>query len=129
MDNLRDQQQRIAVLKQVASQQQNQPWPISVPPVANMPLPPYPRRHPSDKGSMKQVQAENANVLHKRSDSETDRLQDIQEEPHRCIGPSHVKELAKFFTPTSDEEENSHVNNRMRCKKLFKPKKEEESEK
>ena len=42
MDNLRDQQQRIAVLKQVASQPQNQPWPVSVPPVANMPLPPYP---------------------------------------------------------------------------------------
>ena len=42
MDNLRDQQQRIAILKQVASQPQNQPQPISVPPVANMPLPPYP---------------------------------------------------------------------------------------
>ena len=129
MDNLRDQQQRIAVLKQVASQPQNQPWPVSAPPVANMPLPPYPQRRPSDKGSKKQVQAENANAPCKSSDSETDRLQDIQEEPHRCIGPSHVKELAKFFTPTSDEEENSRVNNRTRCKKLFEPKKEEESEK
>ena len=129
MDNLRDQQQRIAVLKQVASQPQNQPWPVSVPPVANMPLPPYPRRRPSDKGSKNQVQAENANAPHKSSDSETDRLQDIQEEPRRCIGPSRVKELAKFFTPTSDEEENSRVNNRTRRKKLFEPKKEEESEK
>ena len=129
MDNLRDQQQRIAVLKQVASQPQNQPRPISAPPVANMPLPPYPQRRPSDKGSKSQVQAENANAPRKSSDSETDRLQDIQEEPHRRIGPSHVKELAKFFTPTSDEEENSHVNNRTRCKKLFEPKKEEESEK
>ena len=129
MDNLRDQQQRIAVLKQVASQPQNQPRPVSAPPVANMPLPPYPRRRPSDKGSKKQVQAENANAPHKSSDSETDRLQDIQEEPHRCIGPFRVKELAKFFTPTSDEEENSRVNNRTRCKKLFEPKKEEESEK
>ena len=129
MDNLRDQQQRITVLKQVASQPQNQPRPVSAPPVANMPLPPYPRRRLSDKGSKKQVQAENANALRKSSDSETDRLQDIQEEPHRCIGPSRVKELAKFFTPTSDEEENSHVNNRMRRKKLFEPKKEEESEK
>ena len=129
MDNLRDQQQRIAVLKQVASQPQNQPRPVSVPPAANVPLPPYPRRCPSDKGSKKQVQAENANVLHKSSDSETDRLQDIQEEPRRCIGPSRVKELAKFFTPTSDEEENSRVNNRTRCKKLFEPKKEEGSEK
>ena len=115
MDNLRDQQQHIAVLKQVASQPQNQPQPVSAPPVANMPLPPYPRRCPSDKGSMKQVQAENANALHKSSDSETEsRLQDIQEEPHRRIGPSRVKELAKFFTPTSDEEENSRVNNRTR---------------
>ena len=41
MDNLRDQQQCIAVL-QVASQPQNQPRPVSAPPVANMPLPPYP---------------------------------------------------------------------------------------
>ena len=125
MDNLRDQQQRIAVLKQVASQLQNQPRPVSAPPVANMPLPPYPQRRPSDKGSKKQVQAENVNAPRKSSDSETDRLQDIQEEPHRRIGPSRVKELAKFFTPTSDEEENSHVNNRTRRKKLFEPKKEE----
>ena len=128
MDNLREQQQRIAVLEQVASQLQNQPRPVSAPPVANMPLPLYPRRRPSDKGSMKQVQAENANALHKSSDSETDRLQDIQEEPRRRIGPSRVKELAKFFTPTSDEEENSRVNNRTRCKKLFEPKKEEEND-
>ena len=96
MDNFRDQQQCITVLKQVAMQPQNQPRPVSVPPAANMPLPPYPRRHPSDMGSKKQVQAENANALHKSSDSETDRLQDIQEEPHRRIGPSCVKELAKF---------------------------------
>ena len=129
MDNLRDQQQHIAVLKQVASQPQNQPRPVSAPPVANMPLPPYPRRRPSDKGSKSQVQTENANAPRKSSDSETDRLQDIQEEPRRRIGPSRVKELAKFFMPTSDEEENSRVNNRMRHKKLFEPKKEEESEK
>ena len=129
MDNLRDQQKRVTVLKQVASQLQHQPWPISVPPVANMPLPLYPRRRPSDKGSKNQVQAQNANAPRKSSDSETDRLQDIQEEPRRCIGPSRVKELAKFFTPTSDEEENSRVNNRMRRKKLFELKKEEESEK
>ena len=128
LDNLRDQQQRIAVLKQVASQPQNQPRPVSAPPVANMPLPQYPRRRPSDKGSTKQVQAENANVPRKSSDSGTDRLQDIQEEPHRRIGPSRVKELAKFFTPTSDEEDTSRVNNRTRRKKLFDPKKEEESE-
>ena len=107
MDNLRDQQQHIAVLKQVAMQPQNQRRPVSVPPAANVPLPLYPRRRPSDMGSKKQVQAENANTLHQSSDSETDRLQDIQEEPRRCIGPSRVKELAKFFTPTSDEEEHS----------------------
>ena len=129
MDNLRDQQQHITVLKQVANQPQNQPQPVSAPPVANMPLPPYPRRRPSDKGSKKQVQAENANAPRKSSDSETDRLQDIQEEPRRRIGLSCVKELAKFFMPTSDEEENSHVNNRTRRKKLFELKKEEESEK
>ena len=119
MDNLRDQQQRITVLKQVAMQPQNQPRPVSTPPAANMPLSPYPRRCPSDMGSKKQVQAENANALRKSSDSETDRLQDIQEEPRRCIGPSRVKELAKFFMPTSDEEEHSRVNNRTRCKKIL----------
>ena len=43
MDNLRDQQQHIAVLKQVASQPQNQPRPVSAPPAANVPLPPYPQ--------------------------------------------------------------------------------------
>ena len=129
MDNLRDQQQHIAVLKQVASQPQNQPRPVSAPPVANMPLPPYPQRCPCDKGSKNQVQAENAIAPCKSSDSETDRLQDIQEDPRRRIGPSRIKELAKFFTPTSDEEENSRVNNRTRRKKLFDPMKEEESEK
>ena len=97
MDNLRDQQQRIAVLKQVASQLQNQPRPVSAPPVANMPLPPYPRRRPSDKGSKSQVQAENANAPRKSSDSETDRLQDIQEEPRRRIGPSCVKEIGQVL--------------------------------
>ena len=76
-------------------------------------------------GSRKQVQAENANALHKTSDSESDRLQDIHEEPHRCIGPSCVKELAKFFTPTSDEEDHSRVNTRTRCKKPFEPKEKE----
>ena len=77
--------------------------------------------------SRKQVQAENANALRKNSsDSETDRLQDIHNEPDRCIGPSRVKELAKFFTPTSDEENNSHVSTRTRCKKLFEPKEKEE---
>ena len=42
MDNLRNQQQRITVLKQVAMQPQNQPKPVSVPPAANMPLPHIP---------------------------------------------------------------------------------------
>ena len=126
MDNLRDQQQHIAVLKQVAMQPQNQPRPVSVLLTASMPLPPYPQRRPSDKGSTKQVQAENANALRKTSDSETDRLQNINEEPRKCIGPSRVKELAKFFTPTSDEEDHSQVNTRTRQKRLFEPKEKEE---
>ena len=126
MDNLRDQQQHIAVLKQVAMQPQNQPRPVSVLSTASMPLPPYPRRRPSDKGSIKQVQAENANALRKTSDSETDRLQNINEEPRKCIGPSRVKELAKFFTPTSDEEDHSRVNTRTRQKRLFEKKRRKE---
>ena len=126
MDKLGDQQQHIAILKQVAMQPQNQPRPVSVPPAANMPLPPYPQRHPSDKESRKQVQEENANAFSKNSsDSETDRLQDIHKEPRKRIGPSRVKELAKIFTPTSDEEDHSHVNTRTRHKKLFEPKEKE----
>ena len=127
MDNLRDQQQCITILKQVAMQPQNQLRPVSVPPAANVPLPPYSQRCPSDMGSKNQVQAENANALHKNSsDSETrDRLQDIKEEPYKRVEPSHVKELAKFFTPSSDEEDLSHVNTRTRCKRLFGPKKKE----
>ena len=130
MGDLREQQQRITVLKQVAMQPQNQPRPVSAPPAASMPLPPYPRRRPCDKGSMKQVQAENASALCKNSsDSETG-LQNINEEPRKRIGPSRVKELAKFFTPSSDEEDQSRVNNRMRRKRLFKSEeKEGESEK
>ena len=42
MDNLREQQQRITILKQVAMQPQNQPRPISAPPAANVSLPLYP---------------------------------------------------------------------------------------
>ena len=88
--------------------------------------PPISPKCPSDKGSKNQVQTGNVNALHKNSgDSETDRLQDIQEEPRRCIGPSCVKVLAKFFTPSSDEEDHSHVNTRTRCKKLFEPKEKE----
>ena len=119
MGDLREQEQRITILKQVAMQLQNQPKPVSAPPAASMPLPPYPRRHPSDMGSMKQVQAENASALRKNSsDSETG-LQDINEEPHKQIGPSRARELAKFFTPSSDEEDQRCVNIRTRCKRLF----------
>ena len=73
MDNLREQQQRITVLKQVAIQPQNQPRPVSVPPAANVPLPLYPQRRPSDMGSRNQMQAENANALHKNSSDSRDR--------------------------------------------------------
>ena len=55
MGDLGEQQKRITVLKQVAMQPQNQPRPVSAPPAASMPLPPYPRRRPCDKGSTKQV--------------------------------------------------------------------------
>ena len=107
-------------------QPQNQPRPVSAPPAANVSLPPYPQRRPSDMGSKNQVQAENTNALHKNSsDSETgDRLQDIKEEPCKHVGPSHVKELAKLFTPSSDEDL-SHVNTRTICKRLFEPKEKE----
>ena len=117
MGDLREQQQRITVLKQVAMQPQNQPRPVSVPP--SMPLLPYTRRHPCDKGSIKQVQAENASALCKNSSDSETRLNDIKDEPRRHIGPSRVKQLAKFFTPSSDEEDQSHINIRTRHKRLF----------
>ena len=127
MDNLRDQQQHITILKQVAHAVAKPTKACLSASSCKCATPPYPQRRPSDMGSRKQVQAENANALCKNSsDSETDRLQDIHEEPHRCIGPSCVKELAKFFTPTSDEEDHSHINTRTRHKKLFEPKEKEE---
>ena len=108
MGNIWEQQQRITILKQVAMQLQNQPRPVSVPPAASVPLPPYPQRCPSDMGSRNQVQAENTNALHRNNNnSETgDRLQDINKEPpHRCIGPSHIKELSKVLHPITNEED------------------------
>ena len=106
MDNLRD-EQRIA-LTEASCHAATEPTKACLStPSCKRATPLYPQRHPSDTGSRKQVQAENANALHKNSDSETDRSQDINEEPRRCIGPSCVKELAKFFTPTSDEEDHS----------------------
>ena len=100
-------------------QPRNQPRPVSASPAANMPLPQFPRRGPSDMGSKKQVQAENASALRKNSSDSETRLNDIQEEPRRRIGPSRVKALAKFFEPSSDEEEQSRVNTRTRHKRLF----------
>ena len=127
MDNLREQQQCITMLKQIATQPQNQPRPVSVPPAANLPVSPYPPRRPSDMRSRNQVQAENANALRKNSsDSEKDRLQDIQEKPHIHIGPSHVQQLAKFFTPSSDEENHSCVNTKTRCKNSLSQKRRRE---
>ena len=84
-------------------QPQNQPRPVSVPPAANVPLPPFPQRCPSDQGSEKQVQAENANALHKNSsDSETrDRLQDIDEELYRRIGPSRCRGITPIHRSPS----------------------------
>ena len=96
MDNLRDQQQHIAVLKQVASQPQNQPRPVSAPPVAEKPLSPYPGRRPSDKGSKSQVQAENANDPRKSSDSETDN-RTFKKSPCRRIGPLSSQRIGQVL--------------------------------
>ena len=124
MNNLREQQQKcIIILKQVAMQPQNQPRPVSAPPAANMALPPFPWRCPSDMGLGTRCR-QRMPMLSIRTETR-DRLQDINEEPRRCIGPSHVKELAKSFTPSSDEEEHTHVNIRTRWKRLFEPKEKE----
>ena len=119
MGNLREQQQPDHRLEAGGYAAAYKPRPVSVPPAANMPLLPFPQRRPSDMGSKKQVQAENASALRKNSSDSETRLNDIQEEPQRHIGPSRVKELAKFFTLSSDEEEQSRVNTRTRHKRLF----------
>ena len=117
---LGDAKQHILVMQRAIEQQQ--PRPVSGPPIALQPLPPYPQRHLSDTGSKSKVQAGNSTVTvpHNTSTPETsDRLQDIPEEPRHRIGPSRVRELAKYFTLFSDEEESSRINTRTRKKKLF----------
>ena len=70
MDHLREQQQSITILKQVAMQPQN--W-TDASPAANVPLPHFLEDVHVALGSKNQVQAENSNTLHKNSsDSETD---------------------------------------------------------
>ena len=107
---------------QRAIKEQQRPRPVSAPPVASQPLPPLPRRRLSDTGSKSKVQAGNA-TAHRTSTPETsDRLQNINEEPRHRIGPSRVRELAKYFTPPSNEDVPTHINTRTRRKKLFPPK-------
>ena len=77
-NNLDGAKQRILVMQQVIQQQR--PRPVSAPPAASQPLPPYPGRHLSDTGSVSKVQAENA--IPRTSTPETnDRLQGIQDQP------------------------------------------------
>ena len=120
MDNLRDQEQRIAVLKQVTSQPQNQPTTcLSASSCRTCHFPRIPKDVQVTRGLRRRCRQRMPMLSRKSSDSETDRLQDIQEEPRRRIGPSRVKELAKFFTPTSDEEENSRCQQQDKMQEAF----------
>ena len=58
------------------------------------------------------------------SDSHPASLQPVSETTtsESSVSLPSVKELAKFFTPSSDEEDHSCVNTRTRYKKLFEPK-------
>ena len=117
-------QQCILVMQKVLKQQ-HQPRPVSAPPIASQPLPSYPQRRLSDMGSKSKVHAGNATVTvpcNTSTPETSDRLQDIPEEPWCRIGPSRVRELAKYFTPSSNEEEFNRINTRTRWKKLFPPK-------
>ena len=69
---------------------------------------------------MSKVQAGNANAPRTSTPENSDRLQDIQDEPRRRIGPSRVRELAKYFTPPSPEDEPDRIHTRRSRKKLFK---------
>ena len=111
--------QRIQIMQQVIEQQPKRP--VSVPPIASQPLPPFPRRRLSDTGSKSKVQAGNA-MPRTSTPENSDRLQDIQDQPRCRIGPSRVRELAKYFTPPTPEDDHSRVNTRTRRKKLFTPK-------
>ena len=74
--------QHILVM-QSAIEEQERPRPVSAPPIASQPLPPYPRRRLSDTGSKSSVQAGNATVTVPRNTSTPEtsgRLQDIPEE-------------------------------------------------
>ena len=110
--------QRILVLQQAIEQQPRRP--VSAPPTASQPLPPLPRRRLSNTGSVSKVQAGNATAPRTSTPENSDRLQDIQDQPRRRIGPSRVKELAKYFTPPSPEDQPTRINTRTRPKKLFK---------
>ena len=111
--------QRILVMQRAIEQQPKRP--VSAPPVASQPLPPFPRRRLSTTGSESTVQAGNA-MPRTSTPENSDRLQELRDPPRRRIGPSRVKELAKYFTPPSPEDDSSRVNTRTRRKKLFKPK-------
>ena len=100
--------QRILVMQRQIEQQPKRP--VSAPPIASQPLPPYPRRRLSDMGSKSKVQAGNATAPRTSTPETGDRLQDIKEEPRRRIGPSRVRELARYFTPPSPEDDPTRIN-------------------
>ena len=110
--------QRILVMQRLIEQQPKRP--VSAPPTASQPLPPFPRRRLSNTGSESTVQARNA-MPRTSTPENSDRLQDIQDPPRRRVGPSRVRELARYFTPPSPEDEPTRINTRTRRKKLFKP--------
>ena len=112
--------QRILVMQRQIEQQPKRP--VSAPPIASQPLPPYPQRPLSDMGSKSKVLAGNATAPRTSTPVSNDSLQDIKEEPCHRIGPSRVRELAKYFTPPSPEDEPTRINTRTRRKKLFPPK-------
>ena len=103
--------QRILVMQRQIEQQPKRP--VSAPPVASQPLPPFPQRRLSDTGSESEVQAGNA-MPRTSTPAPSDSLQDIKEEPRHRIGPSRVRELARYFTPPPDEEVPTRVNTRTR---------------
>ena len=111
--------QRILVMQRAIEQQPKRP--VTAPPVASQPLPPFPRMRLSTTGSESKVQAGNA-MPRTSTPENSDRLQDIQDQPRHRIGPSRVRELARYFTPPSPEDEPPHINTRTRRKKLFNPK-------
>ena len=112
------------ILKHVALQPKNQPRPVSAPPAAAVPLMYYPSHEElqvtMDKENRYKRGMPIRTVVTQRLETACMIMRDKAKQLRP--GTSRVKELAKYFSTSYDEEELSHINMRTRQRKLFQPK-------